>query len=85
MNVFALMYGSVDVESEVTQQLYMKHDDAVNAAELSVHAIFDEDPALTEEGFSYDMTTDSNGDTVVIISKDGKETEWWRVVERPVY
>lgn len=85
MYVFTLRYGSIHIEDEVTLQLYQKHEDAVEAAELTAQGIFDDDPSLTDDGFSYESTTDTNGDNVVIISQNGSDTEWWRVVRQEVY
>lgn len=83
--VYAVMYGNVDMENEVLHTLYAKQSDAVEIAECSAKEILERDPKYVEDGFTYEMTTDSNGDPMCIMSLNGQETEYWRVVGQKVF
>lgn len=83
--VYAVMYGGIDMEEDVLHALYHKQEDAAEQAEDAAREILDDNPSYVEDGFVYEMTTDSAGNPICIMSLNGEETEYWRVVEQKVY
>ena len=83
--VFALMYGCVDLEEEVVHQLYATHGLALKHARRCAEEVVSDNFADYAE-ITIKDTVDSDGNNVVIIATpSNEETEWWRVVTMKVW
>ena len=82
--VFAVMYGCVDLDEEIVHQLYATKELGISHARRAARDVLTDNPEDYADVILTD-TIDDNGNNVIIIATQTTECEWWRVVPMKVW
>ena len=83
IEVYIVHYGYMDQGEDVFDSVWEKFDDAKAYMEQCAQEAFDDDPSMTDEGYSYGVFEDGEP-KVTIINPAGVQTEWWRCTASPL-
>lgn len=71
--VYNVLYGCVDFADRQVLDTFNEEEDAFRYAEECAQDQFDDQPTLTNIGWTYEVQSDR----VVLFNEDHQEVEWW--------